>query len=431
MMLSRLSSLVLFALVVANALSGVEVIGEAPKFLGDKFRANWHQTTLNDVLKELERFIEKPLLCSANINKLGDSQLITLVDDKKITLREELELLETSQDLHFITEPLRLRVETWEDFRDRKRHPVNLSLRDYGLFATAKDFPGPDLGFHAGPYDGHAGGFNMFKGDSGHSAGREPEPGDVVELLTKISTNGGVELRGHGNVYVLVTDEEEVAMRKTLEDMNARKMRRSEWRVTFGTLPAAETFPSGLIPTADAVKLAQRLQAKAQLSLAAMSGQRVSATNLRQQAQLAGADIVNFALDSRIEVFNSGRSADLRPTLGMNFTWLAYQLNWVDPQESTMSALRNPGVRLPGSTTSTSTDTSKEDPKVKEKEKTTTVSVTTQDAGVHGGESMQIEKNAAWTWQPQGECYIAKDTALVLASENPDGHAIIIVEGRP
>lgn len=431
-----ISTCLRFALVAsfaAASLPALEVSGDPPKYLTEKFRAEWRMKPLKDVLDDLGRFLEKPLVRSGNVAALLEKRLVVLVDDKKLALRETLELLESSQDLHFTAEPLRLRVETWEDFRDRKRRPVNLNLRDYALFGALRDFPAPAFGYVAGRNSG-GGGFNLYSGgaDGKKVNGGSPDPGAVIDWLQKISSSGGLELRGHGNVYVLVTDEEEAAMRKALEELHVRTTQRTGWRVSFGTLAATEAFTTGIIPTADATKLVARLQNRDAVTVAAISGQRVNAATRRSQAQLDDLDVVNYQYDPKIDVLNTGHSADLRPTIGMNFTWLNFHLAWVDPLEVATSDALNPArVASGGSTTTTSTTTTTQ--KEKEKETDTNKSVTvTQDAGTARiGALMQITKPTLWSWQPRGECYLAKGNALVLTAEHPGGRALIIVQETP
>ena len=423
--------LTLLAGLITASLPALEISGDPPKYLTEKFRAEWRMKPLKDVLDDLGRFLEKPLVRSASVTALFEKRLVTLVDDKKLTLRETLELLENSQDLHFTAEPLRLRVETWEDFRDRKRRPVNLNLRDYALFGALRDFPAPAFGYVAGRSGG--GGFNLYHGADGVKAnGGSPDPGAVIEWLMKASSSGGLELRGHGNVYVLVTDDEEAAMRKALEELHVRTTQRTGWRVSFGTLAATDAFPTGIIPSADATKLVARLQNRDAVTLAAISGQRVNAATRRSQAQLGDLDVVNYQYDPKIDVLNTGHSADLRPTIGMNFTWLSFHLAWVDPLEVATSEALNPARAASGGSTTTSSTTTTTQ-KEKEKETDTNKSVTvTQDAGTSRiGALMQITKPTLWSWQPQGECYLAKGSALVLTSEHPAGRALIIVQETP
>ena len=415
---------------LSASLVALEQVGDPPKYLTEKFRADWRMKPLKGVLDELGNFLEKPLVRSASVNALGEDRLIALVANKKITLRETLELLERSQDLHFTAETLRLRVETWEDFRDRKRHPVNLSLRDYAVFSSVPDFPAPNFGYVGRGGDGNGGDvFSLFKADANsHASGREPDASAVVDWLQKISSNGGLELRGHGNVFVLATDEEEAAMRKALLDVHAQATQGSGWRVTFGTLPANETFTAGIVPTADAAKLAARLQNRDAVTLQAINGQRVNAASRRQQAYLGDLDVINAKYDPAISVLNTGHSADLRPTIGMNFTLLSFQLAWVEPVETTTVEALHPGHVDAGSTTSTTTNEKEKD---KDKDAAKTVSVTHEPGTTHGGEQVKISKPTVWSWQPRGECYLAKGSALIFAAEHAAGRALIIVQETP
>ncbi len=415
---------------LSTSLLALDQVGEPPKYLTEKFRADWRMKPLKGVLDELGHFLEKPLVRSASINALGEDRLVALVADKKITLRETLELLESSQDLHFTAETLRLRVETWEDFRDRKRHPVNLSLRDYAVFSRVPDFPAPSFGYVGRDSSGGGGGgaFSLFKMDAAdsHASGRDPDGSEVVNWLQKISSNGGLELRGHGNVFILATDEEEAAMRKALLDVHARMTQGSGWRVTFGTLPANETFTSGIVPTADAAQLAARLHNRDAVTLQAINGQRVNAATRRQQAHLDDLDVVSAKFDPVISVLNTGHSADLRPTMGMNFTLLSFHLAWVDPLETATVDVLHPGYVDAGSTASTTTNE-----KEKDKDAVKTVSVTHESGTTHGGEQIKISKPTVWSWQPRGECYLAKGSALIFAAEHAAGRALIIVQEIP
>ncbi len=417
---------------LSTSLLALEQVGDPPKYLTEKFRADWRMKPLKGVLDELGHFLEKPLVRSASINALGEDRLVTLVADKKITMRETLELLERSQDLHFTAETLRLRVETWEDFRDRKRHPVNLNLRDYAVFGNVPDFPAPRFGYVANSGAGGGGSsdgtFELFRADAANfqASGRDPDASAVVDWLQKISSNGGLELRGHGNVFILATDEEEAAMRKALLDLHARATQGSGWRVTFGTLPANETFTAGIVPTADAAKLAARLQNRDAVTLQAINGQRVNAASRRQQAYLGDIDVVNAKYDPAISVLNTGHGADLRPTMGMNFTLLSFQLAWVEPVKTTAVDVLHPEHVDAGSTTSTTTNE-----KEKDKDAAKTVSVTHESGTTHGGEQIKISKPTVWSWQPRGECYLAKGSALIFAAEHTAGRALIIVQETP
>jgi hypothetical protein len=103
---------------------------------------------LGEALDEIGKWIEKPIARSEAVVKRADEP-VALIDDRKIPLRDTLEALERVQHLRFAVEPLRLRVETEDDYRDRSRRLVDLRLRDYGAFFLPRDFPGRELGERA------------------------------------------------------------------------------------------------------------------------------------------------------------------------------------------------------------------------------------------------------------------------------------------
>ena len=441
-MLLRLLLLSVCSAVVVTT-SALEVIGEAP-YLENRYRAEWRSETLTKVLKEIEKQTA-PIVASDGLVKIRDTHLVTLIDLNKVRLRDTLELLERTQDLHITAEPLRLFVETWTDFRDRKRHLVNLALRNYGLFVMPRDFPGPQLGYgvvSAGG-GGGGGGFSLYKQDDhNHSAGRAPDPSDVVSWLQTIAKETSAELRGNGNLYLMVTDEEEVAVRAALEQVQQRLLQRTSWRVSFGTVPAGQPLVTGLTSPADAKAIIPRLQGLRTLTISAMNGQRAHSVDGRQQSLIDDLDVVNYQFDPKVSVMITGVAADLRPTIGAEFNHVDYHLSWVDPLPSVTSDLTNPARTKAGSasttTTTTTTPGEKSDPKdpksdTKEKPTTTTVtSNTTTDGGdIRPGVTIPITKPVLWTWMPRGEVMLPKNRSMVLSTEHPAGTAVMVLEILP
>lgn len=415
--------------------SALEVVGEAP-YLENRYRAVWRSAPLATVLKELEK-VTAPIVPSTGITAAKDQQ-VTLIDEDKERLRDTLERLERTQDLHFTAEPLRLFVETWTDFRDRKRRLVNLALRDYGLFIDPPDFPGPELGYErVSPSSGRTG-FSLFaSGDGDHSSGRRPDPGEVVEWLQRIATDTSATLRGNGNIHIKVTDEEEAAIRAALTEIQQRLLQRTGWRVTFGTLPAGQALPTGMTTTAEADAVRGRLQAPRTLSLSALNAQRVHAIDGHQQALIDDLDVVNYQYDPRTSVLFTGVAADIRPLIGSQFIHLSYYLSWVDPQPAATSMLVNPARQKVGQTSTTTTTTSKDpvqDPgKTNAPKEHTTTSTTTTSGGddIRPGTMIPVTKPVLWTWKPIGETMLPRDRALVLATEHPAGTAVMVLEVLP
>ncbi|HEX3134685.1 MAG TPA: hypothetical protein VHX44_14035, partial [Planctomycetota bacterium] len=417
------------------------------------YRADWHSEVLAKVLKEVEKQTA-PIVPSEGMAKIRDTQLVTLIDTSKTRLRDTLEVLERTQDLHITAEPLRLFVETWTDFRDRKRHLVNLALRNYGMFVGVRDFPGPQLGYGIAPANHGAGGggFSLYKqDDNNHSAGQAPDPSQVVDWLRELATDAPAELRGNGNLYLMVTDEEEVAIRAALEQVQHRLLEQTTWRVSFGTLPAGQAVMTGLTSHADADAIIPRLQTLRTLTLSALNGQRTHSVDGHQQSLIDDLDVVNYQFDPKVSVMITGIAADLRPTIGSVFTHVSYQLSWVDPLPFGSSALTNPARIKAGSSSTTTTTTitpgektapkgdpkndSKGDGKGEATEKPTTTTVTDSNATEGGdlrpGITVAITKPVLWTWMPRGEVMLPKDRAMVLATEHPAGTAVMILETQP
>jgi hypothetical protein len=259
----------------------------------------------------------------------------------------------------------------------------------------------------------------------------------VVDWLQTIARDTSATLRGNGNIHIKVTDEEEAAIRAALTEVQQRMLQRTSWRVTFGTLPAGQTLPTGMTTTAEAEAVRGRLQAVRTLSLSALNAQRVHAIDGHQEALIDDLDVVNYQYDPRTSVLFTGVGADIRPLIGSQFIHLSYYLSWVDPQPAATSTLINPARQKVGQTSTTTTTTSK-DP-VKEPGKTdapkehTTTSTTTTSGGddIRPGTMIPVTKPVLWTWKPIGETMLPRDRALVLTAEHPAGTAVMVLEVLP
>ncbi|GDY14542.1 hypothetical protein LBMAG53_34200 [Planctomycetota bacterium] len=409
-------------LIAAAVLPAVDVIGDKPPaYLKASFQAGWRMKPLAEVLAELGRQIERPVVRSNAVAEIEGKRLVVLVDDHKGPLGDCLALLERSQDLRLTAEPLRLRVETWEDFRNRQRRPVDLNLRDYGIFLAPKNFPGPALGLPVN--GGGGGGFSIFGGGAGGAgdSGRDPAGDEVVKWMDGIAGSTGAEMRGHGNVHLLATVEEENALRAALAERLARQTRRSSWQAVFGTLASGDALPSGVVPQAAAIALAARLDRRQVLSVQALNNQRVSADNRREQTQVTDLDIVGGGYDPRTETVRTGRAMDIIPRLGFGFTQIGYHLAWVDPIDGAFATFTDPGHPTPP-TAVTRVE------KAGDKE-TTTTSTTPGQSG--SGSRQTIALPAEWNWTPRGESWLPGGSSLVLVAEHPAGRAVIILMETP
>jgi hypothetical protein len=410
------------ALALAARAPALEIVGDAPKYLDEKSRAEWRMKPLRQVLDDIANAIEKPLTRSNGVEQLcgAAGRVVLLVDDHKVPLRETLEILERIQGLHIVAEPLRLQVETAADFRDRQRRLVNFNLRDYAAFFAPADFPAHRLGPVG---DGWSGG-SIVLGGNANDAQQAPDDQGVMDFVAKATEHGDMQLRGHGNVYLSATADEEAEVRRNLAEVYRVKTRRTEWTVVFGTMGAGDAFPTGVVPIADAQALAARLHDAQTLSLASMGGQRVHAMTEERRSVLEDSEIVSQRHDPKVSVSRTGRCADLRPIAGHVSTWIGFHLSWVDPLPDTAT-----DVRSTGDTGDGEKSVSLELKKNEEDTKQATLSLAPGQRVT--GESLPLTLSSVWTWQPIGECYLEKGTAMIFAAEHPAGRAVIVLEETP
>lgn len=383
-----------------------------PGYLAMNFRAEWRLKPLAEVLEELQKAIEKPVVTSLAVQDLLDQRRVALVDDRKAPLRETLERLEATQELRFTAEPLRLRVESAGDVLARRRRPVDLDLAEYGLFTVLQDFPAPELGLSALVGGGGAGG-GLLGGEDVHQIS---EAQGVADWLKRIVDTGSIEARGRTALQVLATPEEEVALRKALAEALALNVRRSTWRITWGMAKAGTQVPTGIVPAAEAARLVQTLEQRSSEVLHALAGQRVHGGRLQERSYLSDVDIVSSLQDPVVWVLLTGRMADLRPLAGATLSLLSYRLNWVDPGNMVEVPLTQSASSEPGSV-SVTVD--------KDGAGSTAQS---SSASVLPGSQVTVQLPSLWTWSPRGDVVLPQGTALVLCAEHPPGHAVITVE---
>jgi hypothetical protein len=285
------------------------------------------------------------------------------------------------------------------------------------MFFSVLDFPGRELGWNASmTVEGH--GPNMFANRATEGV---PDPAEILDHLQKSTTHGDMELRGNGNIYLWVTPEEEVDVRRDLDELYRSATRHSDWRCVFGTLPAAEAPSGGFMSRADADALVARLKDAHALSLTGLDNARVNAGSDQLRAFVADADVVGGHLDPKVQVIATGRSADLRASTGTNFTWVRYTLAWAEPlPDAPPTAVRNPTA---GHIAADTTVTLK-----KEDGGAATATVSPADAQGHAGESLAITQPSVWLWSPRGECFLPRGSSLALIAEHGADRAIIVLE---
>lgn len=391
-----------FLFVLPAAAAALEVQGPPPEYLAMNFRAEWRMKPLGEVLEELQKTIEKPVVATAAVQSL--IRQVALTDEKKAPLRETLERLEAVQELRFTAEPLRLRVETVEDAKARRRRLVEIDLSEYMLFSPIRDFPGPELGF-----GWHTGDGALFGGAEGAAPSAAPETGtpgaeEVLEWLKRLAVVGESSVSTRTGIFVHATPEEETALRKALDDLLGATVRQSSWRITWGIAAADAALPTGIVSAADAAKAAAGLAGRTVGTLHALAGQRVHAGRVREHGWVSDVDIVASRMDPASEVILTGRSADFRPLPGRTLTLLAYRLDWVDALPATQAALsQGPAA-----------------PRPPDKEGAV--------APTPPGEQLAISLPALWSWQPVGDVVLPHGHGLVLCAEHAQGRAVAVIE---
>lgn len=398
-MLNRRLLSVLFVLPAAAA--ALEVQGPPPEYLAMNFRAEWRMKPLGEVLEELQKTIEKPVVTTAAVQSL--IRQVALTDEKKSPLRETLERLEAVQELRFTAEPLRLRVETVEDAKARRRRLVEIDLSEYMLFSPIRDFPGPALGFGWHMAEG-----TLFGGAEGAKPPEvDPQPQDAAEVLDwlkRLAVAGETAVSTRTGIFVHATPEEEAALRKALDDLLGATVRQSSWRITWGIATADATLPTGIVPAADAAKAAAGLAGRTVETLHALAGQRVHTGRVREHSWVSDVDIVAGRMDPASEVILTGRSADFRPLPGRTLTLLEYRLDWVDALPATQVALsQGPATPRPPDKEGTATPTPP-------------------------GEQLAVSLPALWSWQPVGDIVLPHGHGLVLCAEHVQGRAVVVIE---
>lgn len=391
-------------LLVPTLAVALDADAKPPDYLALNYRAEWRMKPLREVLLELQKTIEKPVVASESVLNLGEHRVVALVDERKSPLRDTLQRLEAIQDLRFTAEPLRLRVESVADVAARRRRPVDLELSEYGVFSPVRDFPAGQIGLRFVGAGSTLGGNTFASGGGGGTEAGITDVGDIVTWLSAIVDTGQMETHGRMAVQVMATPEEEAALRKALDGMLGASMRQTSWRVTWGVAQPGTGFPTGVVPSAEAARVAQELGRATRTVLLAQANQRVHGGRLQERTYLADGEIVSSRLDPVVAVLDSGVQADLRALPGATLTLLSYRLDWVEPGPTASAAVAEGPGPAP--------EPAKDQP----------------PAPPAPGEQLGLQLPAVWTWQPAGDVVLPHGYAAILVAEHPDGRAVAVIE---
>lgn len=404
----------------------IEIVGDPPDYLDRKLRPQWRLTPLQEALEELGEEIERPVALSTDLED-SDVTLI-LIEDTKSTVREVLELLERTQDLHFTVEPLRLVVRTGSEQRRQQRKLVNLNLRDYGLFFRQRSEPPIVRVRSQDEADSHPSPFGGFEDHE------DEDEFAFEDLLERVATEGGdseVQNRGNGNLMLLVTPEEEARLRSNLDQFYETIIRRSSWKIHFGWLGGSPESSSptagGLLPAAEVRALATSLEDSIVLSATAMSGQRASVARGWYQRVIDDAEINQTGARPVMNPVVRGsshyeRRAQLRPHVGLESTLLIFEADWVENLPGT----RTQKIRVPATLAPSRLATSTSAKKGATGE--AKASVASTPAMIDPGLTLALEHKSVWEWKPRGEVSIPRGYGLVLTAPGEGRQRVILFE---
>lgn len=378
----------------------IDAPGAAPDYLNRSVRPQWRMIDLGDAFRDLGDEIEKPVALSEGVEER--ERRVLLLEDTKSTVREVLELLERTHDLHFTAEPLRLVVRTGAEQRQRQRRLVNLNLRDYGVFFRPRDqfvqtpLLGPD---------------QYTDGVSAFSDWEEDEQGlfDLEFLLDFLDTDedSDAQIRGRGNLMLMVTPREEVRLRSLFEQIYEMVTRRSSWTVHFGTLPKSTQIRGGVRPEAEIAPILEQLKDRTELAATALDSQSVSAGTGNYEASIPDAEVNQTGrfpvVNPVVNTVSGGRTATLTPSIGIDKTLLAFEVQWVDLEpRGTPRNVRVPGISAPAAGGA-------------------------QAPHWSSGMTFKLDQRVVWEWKPQGEVYVPQGHGVVLLTQRDDRILVVVL----
>ncbi len=397
----------------------IEVAGDPPDFLSATLRPRWRLVDLEDVLNEISTLVEKPVARSEEVEDFESP--VVLIEEGTLTVRETLELLERSQDLHFRVEPLRISAMTGSEHRRTSRRLVNVSLRDFGLFFQPRDFDAPEVGFAHRFESSRNGDFEL------------PSPEDVLEKLTTLalpssglSEDGEASMRGEGNLWVHATEAEEAALRKELAAFSELSQRSSRFRVRFGYLPPSVETAGCFLPLAELERLAADLEGLVTLELSVKSGQQAAASALDQEATFVDAEVNQTGpypvLNPVLNDLGIGKSAQLRAFHGLDHTLLESRLAWAEREgEPRAQHVGRPAKLDAGSA---KIDVQASEGNKRDVKGSAAIHAPTVDPGLE----FDITQQPHWVWRPAGEVFLTAGVGLALIAPRGDRRAAALIE---
>ncbi|MEM7260782.1 MAG: hypothetical protein AAF488_02260 [Planctomycetota bacterium] len=400
------------------ALYAVDIPSDPPEYLQLTIRPQWRLVDLNEAMAQLGEEIEKPVALSGHVKDANPT--LILLEDQKSTVLEVLELLERTHDLHFTAEPLRLVVLTGTEHRRRQRALVNLNLRDYGLFFR----PRSGSSYPTLNSDDESDGASPF-GFAEEDEDEFPfELLNFLETIQSITGGGDVEVRGTGNLMLMVTPKEEARLRALCDQLYSMIVRRSSWTVHFGTLPADSQATGGIVEREAIRNLVESLKDRVELSATAMNGQSVTAWRGIYRPDVQDAEVNQTGaypvVNPVVLGSTGGRRVRLQPHVGLSRTLLSFNAEWTEVSPEVSKAEIDSPASLVGSRSSTNGTTSK-DGKTQEW-------TLHQPEQADPGRKLTLTQRTIWEWKPKGEVFVPSDHGLVILGLHGDERIAIVFE---
>jgi hypothetical protein len=454
--------LLMYLLVVVAPAAALETIG-TPAWLAAPITPAWRLAPLDRVLDQLATLATVPLRRSNGVASLAPGQFVVLVDGRGVALRAVLEQLERDQRLYITAEAGALQVETEEEAFSRRREMRIYNLAEFGLSEQPSFVPGnpPGIELEDAGAAVHGQAAPTDHPDLGHAPPYDPAV--IVDQLQRTidhtvwSRPGmGIEQRLNGDELHITAPPETQARIRAYLLAYATDHPQRRWQVRTGLLPAGADCPAGVVTSAQALALAERLSETGHLTLSGPEGQHLCAEAVQEGSLVASATVVAGHLAAHNARVITGRSADVSTVVSAGFAVVTYQFGWAEklgeaaratfcapagplPDLTITQAAAAPGPG-PGpadtvvATTSPAADIIPAAPAAAAapaapagRESTVTV----ERRRASDGETLTLEQPTLWLWKPAGDCYLQAGKALVLTSEHPRGQAVLILVEAP
>jgi hypothetical protein len=389
----RVVPALLFAILVLDlpaSLPGLELSEDQPT-LANTLQAQWRLAPLETVLAQLAATAGLPMRLSAGIKKrIASHEVVTLEDGTACSAAEVIQELEVVQDLQWSISGGTMLVETADeaDLRPAQRQvcwqedqPLIPGSND-GLQTTPQGtkvitgvFTPPDI--------------TVLVGQVAEDLASDPTGGHPADMISTAS--GSVLMHDHPHRIAV--------MQHRLAMLNRLRNEAQLVRVTFGVLKPEDAAPDGIIATAQADAVLPKLQQVRTAVLEVSGPGRPASLAEETEAHtiVRGLDIVSSSYEPQMETLTSGMRLQIQrlPSLvGPEF-----QISGIIEDDISCSQ-----SHLEGGVT------------------------VTGNASFPNPMRHTIDLPTRWTWLPEARLAIPRHCALVMQTQLPSGHAVLLVQ---